>query len=58
MNPTSSSLLTSNRMVSFLSGVYLLYFCLIGLNAESILNLCSIISLGILGLPDDTFRFA
>jgi hypothetical protein len=34
-------------MVSRLSGVYLLSFCLIGLNAESMPNLCSITSLGI-----------
>jgi hypothetical protein len=44
--------LTSCLMVSRLSGVYLLSFCLIGLNDRSILNLCSITSLGIPGISD------
>jgi hypothetical protein len=52
MNPTSCNLLTSCHMTLCLSGVYLLSFFLIGLNNESILNLCSITSLGILGISD------
>jgi hypothetical protein len=39
-------------MASRLSGVYLLFFWLIGLNAGSISNLCSITSLGIPGIFD------
>jgi hypothetical protein len=39
-------------MASHLSGVYLLSFCLIGLNDGSIPNLCLITSLGILGISD------
>jgi hypothetical protein len=52
MNPASSNLLSSCLMVSCLSDVYLLSFCLIGLNDGSILNLSSITSLGILGISD------
>jgi hypothetical protein len=52
MNPTSSNLLTYSRMVSRLSGVYLLSFCLIGLNVGSMPNLCSITSLEIPGIND------
>jgi hypothetical protein len=61
MNPASSSLLTSNRMVLRLSSVYLFSFCLISLNAGSMPNLCSIIFLGILNIYDichvNTSRF-
>jgi hypothetical protein len=46
----SSNLLTSCRMVSRLSGVYLLSFCLIGLYDGSMPNLCSITPLGILDI--------
>jgi hypothetical protein len=52
MNLTSSNLLTSSQMVSHLSGVYRLTFCLIDLNAGSMPNLCSISSLGIPNISD------
>jgi hypothetical protein len=52
MNPPSSNLLTSYQMVSRLCDVYLLSFCLTGLYDESISNLCSITSLGILGISN------
>jgi hypothetical protein len=52
MNLASSNLLTSYLMVSHLSGVYLLSFCLIGLYAGSKSNLCSITSLGIPDISD------
>jgi hypothetical protein len=39
-------------MVSHLSGVYLLSFCLTGLYDGSMPNLCSITSIGILGISD------
>jgi hypothetical protein len=61
LNLASSSLLTSNRMTSRLSGVYLLSFCLIGLNVVSMLNLCSTTSLVIPGISEichaNTSRF-
>jgi hypothetical protein len=52
MNLASSNLLTSTRMVSCLSSVYILSFCLIGLNVGSMSNSCSITSLGIPGISD------
>jgi hypothetical protein len=62
MNPASSNLLTYSRMVSRLFGVYLLSLCLIGLNAGSMTNLCSITTLGITCISDichaNTSRFA
>jgi hypothetical protein len=52
MNPASSNLLTSYRMVSRLSAVYLLSFCLINLYDGLMSNLCSITSLGIPSISD------
>jgi hypothetical protein len=52
MNPASSNLFTSCRMVSRLSGVYLLSFSLTGLYDGSMPNLCSITFLGIPGIYD------
>jgi hypothetical protein len=52
MNMILSNLLTSYRMVSHLSSVYLLSFCLTGLYDGSMPNLCSIISLGIMCIFD------
>jgi hypothetical protein len=52
MNPASSNILTSCRMVLRLSGVYLLSFCLISLYDGSMPNLFSIIPLGISGISD------
>jgi hypothetical protein len=52
MNPPSNNLLTSCWMVSRLSGMYLLSFCLIVLYDGLKPNLCSITSLGISGISD------
>jgi hypothetical protein len=52
LNPASSNLLTSYRMVLHLSDVCLLSFCLIDLYDGSMPNLFSITSLGIPGISD------